>query len=214
MTDEFAGEGVIIAKTEPRERMDVDVGQWWKKFRVRRVGEQEVYRLRQAGVINPLLSPRFVLETRKTSTGERGVTEDWVLWTCGDTPDEVVDDMMGDTAFFKATTLHPIHKLHAEHAAVIRQASREEYEAQKAFEAACEEFKRFRFEKNQEFERKTRGMLATAIKKVETHMKKRHGPTHKELRLAVDVADARLKAARERLDEVKGASPRYRKTEE
>ena len=100
----------LVAKTAPKERAD-GLGVWWKHYRVRRIPEQEWCAMREAG-----LRPRFashqpyVLETRYIrTTGDTTTEEPWEVWEDAETAAAVIWNMLGDTAFQKAESLHPLH---------------------------------------------------------------------------------------------------------
>jgi hypothetical protein len=132
--------------------MEVDNGQRWYEYRLRPVTEKETYELRQAGTISQFAAPGFVLENKHHAT-HNGVlsTEGWRVWTYGDTPDAAVEDVIGDTSFQEADSIHPIHAFHVQHHRKVRAANAAVNECQRKLESAASEYDDTRCYINQEY---------------------------------------------------------------
>lgn len=177
-------EPILIARTEPKERMDVDHGQRWTEYRL---------------VEHPLRWLSFAVEMRHIRTDREQVTEeDWCIWQQGGTKPAAVEAGMGDTAYEEATSLHPLHKAAVERSRLVRASYDRIYKAEQALRAAQYEVARYKFHCDQEFAKKVRGVDDSAkIERIKQRMLKTRGPIMDGLRLIVEGARKELEAAKE-----------------
>jgi hypothetical protein len=203
-------EGVLIARTEPKERMEVDNGQRWYEYRLRPVTEKETYELRQSGAIGKFDAPRFILEHKHHATHNSMMfTEGWLVWTYGDSPDAAIEDVIGDTGFQEANSIHPIHSFHVQHHRKVRAANSLLYESEKAWQAAVEERDHFKFEVNQEYVNKTYGKPEERQKKVKERLHAKYDTRMKELNELVIATHSRFLAAEQEAKRLNAIKPRY-----
>jgi hypothetical protein len=147
---------MLVARTEPKERMDRDVGSWWKEFQIRKAEGQ------------------FILEKRRINEGEP--PEAWVQWASGPTRDDVIWEMLGDSSFFNATSLCEHHRILVRKLKDIRMAHSRREGAKQYLETCELELAKFKRDVNEEFARKVDGKDAENFKKVETKLKKKYEP--------------------------------------
>jgi hypothetical protein len=203
-------EGVIIACTQPKERMEVDNGQRWYEYRLRPVTEKETYELRQAGTISRFAAPGFVLENKHHATHNSMMfTEGWRVWTYGDTPDAAVEDVIGDTSFQEADSIHPIHSFHVQHHRKVRAANNELYEAQKAHKLASEEREDYRAYCNREFDNRTSGKPDDRVKQIKERLLKKFRPEMDVLIQTEQAAERRYAKAKDEAEKLNAIKPRY-----
>lgn len=151
--------GVIVAESRPRERFDVEYGQRWTTYRVRRITSAEYDQFHRDRVIGSHnLGARWLLESRATKTtqtaeGETLTREDsaWLLWQLEQTPDAAIYDMLGDSEFLEAVSLHLAHAELVQHVRAVRAASDRQHAAEKKTAALAERIEDLRREGNRAY---------------------------------------------------------------
>ncbi len=175
-------EPTLIARSAKRDRWDVDHGQIWSE-----------YRLRPAG----FTGSGYVLEMRYIRTeGDQINEQPWIMWQVGTTATEAIEEGMGDTAYEGAESIHPYHAAAVKRSRAIRQANHDAYIAEKAAAAAVEEVKRYRFECNWEFDKKTRDMAPDKAEACKQRMLKTRGPHMDALKAQAEATAERARETR------------------
>lgn len=192
----------VIAVSKRRERMTVDNGQMWKEYRVRDMYDQDWQDFIDAGKIccRSAFQP-FVIEYRHIKTnGDQSEVGPWEPWYFGDTLEEAIDGVLGDTDFLEAISVSPLHAKLVEQNLRRRAINDEQYKAVQDVLDAEKRLQEFRRSCNSEFNRKSAGKSTEEMKKVEQRMLKKYGQTHEALKDELSKAIARKKVAQKKLE--------------
>lgn len=147
---------LIIAESRHHERADVE-GNRWSTYRVRKVSEDEYTQLRNDNLIPPG-SGRWIIERQHIKTEDGVETPDvgpWELWTVGNSPDEAILDVLGDTNFRQALSLHLAHAELVLYSDKLRSANQRKCVAIDASNRASEEHREETYRGNQEYSKAT-----------------------------------------------------------
>lgn len=199
---------VMIARSKVRDRAD-DVGKAWSEYRLRRMTDTEFYRLRETGELSqfaPFASWSVEIRYVKTDATGAELSDGWRTWTTGPTADAAVDDVISDSRFLEADSLHPIHAAHVASCNRIRAAGDEAYRAEQAARAAADAVERFKRDTQAEFDRRAgKAKDAEALKQ---RMLAKALPRLQELRAEAAATDATYHATKAARLEAKAAAVR------
>jgi hypothetical protein len=110
-------EAILIARRAPHGHANGAPGTWWTEYRVRALSDQErealPWHFTSHGVPTHALEHRYCHEANSEyCTHHDG---EWKVWDYGHSPEEAALSCRGDSHYFEAETLHPLHALMIEH---------------------------------------------------------------------------------------------------
>lgn len=198
----------IVAESQKRFRHDVMDGYRWTTYRVRRLGQDEYERLHRESLLPPSkIGLWWVLETQHTKTerGQPPIVRDWELWEVGETPDAVILEMLGDTEFLQARSLHLAH---AEAVILTRERTRlgrEVYDLEQKLARAVLEAKDRREVGNREYSAAQQKWPpnSAGLLRAENRLRKKHGPHIAAAQEVVERLKPELEMARSTLEKAK-----------
>jgi hypothetical protein len=193
-----ADEGEMVARTEKRERFDVDNGHRYAEYRVRHVPQAEREKMHYDRAVNLPFGHQHVLERRLVKTGEGGSVGGWEFYHSGASKKEAIKAHMGDSDYAQAESLHPLHKEAVEEKQAGRRLMQEAEQAKREAQGAAERL--------QDFERHATGLYNKAFEKVK-------GDPAKEKQVR-ERYQAKYKADHERLKAERDAAEEKRKKAE
>ncbi len=205
---------VAVARTRVKESVSDTTpgGHWWKEYRVRHLSGDEYTALRDAGKISDYYGYKpYAIESRRVDgTADRTPVNpwEWRLWGIGETPGEVIDEMLGDSDFSAAESLVPEHAELTAWTREIRAALSAEYAADKNLDAATTAWSDFVRDENVIYARKIADKTDAEVEKIKARTLKRLEP--RKASLKADIADAKAvrDAAHETTKAVRGRKPK------
>lgn len=200
----MTNESVLIARSEPRERMSVAHGVMWTEWRLRRLSAADYDALRASGHVGRLDTWReWVVEQRRIKTdGETTDTGEWAAWCFGHAPAKAVAEGLGDSSYLKAISLHLLHEHAVRRIRTIQAANDALYAATLCLKAATSEVETYKIESNREFHKKTAGKRDTQIEAIKKRMLAKRQPVYSRLRHELEERKAALVAAEKAVKEV------------
>lgn len=199
---------ILIARSEPRERHDVDNGTFWSEYRVRRMTDTEFYERREAGQFyrNDSYQP-IVIEVRYVRTeGDAVREEEWKPWFLGNTAAEVIDEMLGDTRFLESPPLHPLHAELVRRTKERREAGDRASKLDGDCKAAAVAIDNFKHDEQRAYDKKVVNMTAEKEAAFKARTLKRITPRLEELRATYNRLDAERREAAAHVEALKNAS--------
>lgn len=171
-------ETFLIAKTEERESATEDGVYWWKEYRLQRVDDQWSLQLRYMGRVGDKVYARvhgrIALFTDPSTI--------WETYYTGYCQTKVVDEHMGDSDFYKAISLHPLHADAVEKSRLIREKNEKIHLAKQRADAAYEHLHQWKLDNQRSFDKRTRGKDGEAYAKAHERAKKKLKPEYDRLR--------------------------------
>jgi hypothetical protein len=198
--------GLVVAQTTPKERADTNNGLRWATYRVRRIDAAEHQLLRVAGTVGQFAPFQpFVLEVQRTKTEGSQVDEgNWEFWASGDSPEAVINEMLGDTSFLEAQSLHPLHAELVAATRELREAQDQEYSAERRMKAAHQVVQDFKDEKNRAYAAKIAGITdEDKVREIGKRMLASALPRLEELRREATEADAAFRVATKKAEQLR-----------
>lgn len=96
-------EPILVARTQPKERISVNHGTFWFEYRLRHLEQSE-----RPGD-GPYWGSEWALEERRYEDGEDAQEREWTVWNYGSTPEKALSTIMGSTHIQQADSLHALH---------------------------------------------------------------------------------------------------------
>lgn len=180
----------IIAKTEPRESYTGN-GIWHREYKLCQMNTITFDRLRSEGRIHRLEPYRdWAIYTRRVDAARAG---DWELWQLGHTPEEVIRESCGDTAFLEATSYDYRHAEAVKATQAARAASYAVNDAKSRLIAAIAAHSDYARDCDAAFSKATRHITDEAtFEKRRAAWLKRRGPHMEKLRAEIEEAKKHL----------------------
>lgn len=108
-------EPIILARSERRESASEDNAVWWCEYRLtyNEVKHRYEVETRYLSEIGGVVYARLLGKTDYAVDP----CDTWEYWTHGETPEMAVDDVLGDSKFFRAESLSELHRECVQHVA-------------------------------------------------------------------------------------------------
>ena len=209
----WAGE-VLVARTAVQASASdaTPGGHFWQEYRVRFLSPDDYGALLAAGKVSRFDGYRpYAIEKRRVDgTADRTPLNpwEWGVWGIGETPGEVIDEMLGDSGLLGAESLVPEHAELAAWTHEIRAALSAEYDAEKARDAAATAWEDFKRTANREYANKILGKSEPEVAKITARTVKRLEPRKASLKADLADATAKLEAAVAAAKEVRKRKPK------
>jgi hypothetical protein len=202
-----------VARTVPKESAADETVYFWREYRIRPLTTDEFDTLREGGTISRSAVYRpFAIESRRvdgTATRDPRNPWPWGVWGTGDTPGELIDEFLGDTAFSQAESLVPEHAALVAWTVAIRAALTAASDAALSHQEAVRERDEFVRTETEKYEQKVRGKSPDAVKRMRGLTAKRLAGRLSDLKSAIAVASEVLEAARAKVKEVRKTKPSF-----
>lgn len=182
----------IIAKSQERESFTEDGVVWWKEYALYkdlyRTGWRVFLRYmgRVGGKVYPRENGRLALFTDPEAA--------WEAWGYGDTPEQAIEDVIGDSDFSAAISLDPLHAEAAARLKEARAANKRRQALQDRYNAAVGRLNDWKRHHQQLFTKRHGHKEGDAYQKAFDRTKKRLQPEHDRLLAEVEDAKKALKS--------------------
>lgn len=186
MTESELTAGVLIARSQPHERCDVLSGSSWMEYRVRSIGHDEYNSLARNGLISRRLAGcTIILEDRvfASSEGEETAISQWRQWNLGFTVDSTIWDVLGDSQFLAAESLHECHAKLATLRRELAAAEEVKHQAFKKVQGCVQSAQDVVWEANQDYEKYLKKYAGEDLNRAVERLKRKHQPR-------IDIANA------------------------
>lgn len=151
-------EPILIARTQPKERLSVNHGTMWWEYRVRHLEQHE-----RPGS-GPDWGSEWALEERRHEEGDEAKEFDWSIWGYGNTPEKAISELISSTHFSQADSLHALHAEAVAHLEELRLLQDKAHKANLVAANAAEAVEDYQTECDQKYRKK--------VAKVESEIKK------------------------------------------
>lgn len=178
---------MLIARTREKESMAEDGVFWWREYRLRKDKSEGLWlvEMRYMSRIGDKIYAR--IDGKTDMLTDPNTT--WRRWTSGNTPSEAIRDVMGDTAFFNAESLSPLHAKAVEESRRRREQTARIENAKKNLGEAQRSLEEWKTEQNRLFHKRHGDKTGEAYQKAFDRTKKRLQPEYD--RLAAEVTKAK-----------------------
>lgn len=177
---------ILLAHTAEKESMSEDGVFWWKEYRlVHNFVHEWVVELRY--VCRVQSCPGLIYARRGGKVAFAfGPENAWEFWGKGGTPEEAIDDVLGDGDFFKAESLHDLHKEAVAKLRALREQNERKSRAREEYERAATRFAAWKREVNETFQKQHGHKTGEAYQKAFKKSRDRLQAEHDRLRNEVE----------------------------
>lgn len=170
-------ESIPVAKTKERESAAEAGVFWWAEYRLYR--EDDMWHI-QSRYMCRIDNKVYARVDGKPAPFTNPDLE-WHTYYSGHDPAEVVYEYVGDSNFYKATSLHPVHAAAVERLRQEREKNTKIYEAKKRAEQTAERLKTWKFEQQQLFNKRHGHKIGESYTKAFNDTKSRLKPEYDQL---------------------------------
>jgi hypothetical protein len=181
---------MLLARTRERESIAEDGIFWWKEYRLVTVSDKvwlEMRYLCRDGVkVYARLCGRAALFTDPETT--------WTRWVSGITPEKAIEEALGDTDFFQAQSLDPLHARLVDRVRKQRQLLEQHHRLQEAVQRAQARLAEWQGEQERLFHKRHGHKTGKSFDQARQRTRTRLQPEHERLQAEVTIARDALKS--------------------
>jgi hypothetical protein len=180
---------MLLARTRERESLAEDGIFWWKEYRLVTASDQvwlEMrYLCRDGAKVYARLCGRLALFTDPETT--------WTRWIPGATSEEAILEALGDTDFFQAYSLDPLHTQLVARIRQQRQLLEQQHQLQEHYQRAQVRLAEWQREQEQLFHKRHGHKTGKSFDQARQRTRTRLQPEHERLQAEVVTARDALK---------------------